>query len=228
MSAHPEPSGIEPAAVTSGNAGSGMLVRLSLVFLLDFCVWGAWYAVAVLAILVYMLFFQPTLALVNSITCRHLGNDHRVFPYVRVFATVGWIIAGFLVGSLELSASTGVFTVTGIAGLLLAAYSLTRSGLVRRFADIARQEGQSAFPFSLSPFRHTPGSRWPRSHFTASATTSSSFWKRYTSTRLRRRSSARTRSRCFVWIVRGADVFVSSLVGSAVFAATDRTRAAIR
>ncbi|MGY4980952.1 MFS transporter [Streptomyces sp. 900105755] len=91
-----------PAAV---RAGSGTLA-LALIF-------------------VYMLFFQPTLGLANAIAFRHLGSDQRHFPYVRVFGTVGWVVAGFAVGWLGLSASVGVFYVTAIASFALGLYSFT-------------------------------------------------------------------------------------------------------
>jgi nucleoside transporter len=76
-------------------------------------------------IFVYMLFFMPTLGLTNTIAFRHLEGNQRMFPYVRVFGTFGWVVAGIGVGALGLSASTGVFTVAGIASFVLAAYSFT-------------------------------------------------------------------------------------------------------
>lgn len=79
----------------------------------------------IVLVFVYMLFFQPTLGLTNSIAFRHLGNSRRIFPFVRVFATVGFIVAGLAVGAAGLSASTGIFTVAAVAGLVLAAYSFT-------------------------------------------------------------------------------------------------------
>ncbi|WP_321846385.1 MFS transporter [Paraburkholderia bannensis] len=73
-------------------------------------------------IFAYMLCFQPTLGLSNAITFRHMP---KAFPYTRVFATLGWVIAGLVVGSMGLSASTGVFTVAGVVSLVLAVYSFT-------------------------------------------------------------------------------------------------------
>ena len=76
-------------------------------------------------VFVYMLFFQPTLALTNSIAFRHLGSNQRLFPYIRVFGTIGWIVAGLAVGAMGLSASTGVFVVAAIMSFVLAVYSFT-------------------------------------------------------------------------------------------------------
>lgn len=73
----------------------------------------------------YMLFFQPTLGLVNSIALAQLGDRGDVFPYVRVSGPLGWVVAGLSVGALGLSASTGVFYFAAAASVLLAAYAFT-------------------------------------------------------------------------------------------------------
>lgn len=51
-------------------------------------------------ILIYMLLYMPTLALVNSVAFRHLSNPAGQFAQIRVFGTIGWIIAGLLIGYL--------------------------------------------------------------------------------------------------------------------------------
>ena len=76
-------------------------------------------------VFIYMIMFQPTLGLTNAIAFRHLGENQRLFPYIRVFGTLGWIIAGLVVGGVGLSASSDIFVVTGIVSLILAGYALT-------------------------------------------------------------------------------------------------------
>lgn len=51
-------------------------------------------------ILIYMILFMPTLALANSVSFRQMQSPETQFPSVRVFGTIGWIIAGLLIGVL--------------------------------------------------------------------------------------------------------------------------------
>lgn len=48
-------------------------------------------------ILVYMILFMPTLALVNSISFRQMNNPSKEFPPIRTLGTIGWIVAGLLI-----------------------------------------------------------------------------------------------------------------------------------
>ncbi|WP_216332527.1 MFS transporter [Rhizobium sp. X9] len=77
-----------------------------------------------LLILAYMILFMPTLALTNSIALAHLPGSEHLFPFIRVFGTVGWVVAGLLVGWLGFSASTHVFTVAAVASFVLGVFSL--------------------------------------------------------------------------------------------------------
>ncbi len=76
-------------------------------------------------IFVYKIFYQPTVGLANSIALRHLGAHKRFFPYVRVFGTLGWVIAGLTIGWMGLSASATAFVVTAIGSLVMGFYSFT-------------------------------------------------------------------------------------------------------
>ncbi|HEY1024899.1 MAG TPA: nucleoside permease [Sphingobacteriaceae bacterium] len=52
-------------------------------------------------ILVYMIIYMPTLALVNSISFRQMKDPSKEFPSIRVLGTIGWIVAGFTIGWLN-------------------------------------------------------------------------------------------------------------------------------
>jgi nucleoside transporter len=49
-------------------------------------------------LLPYMILFMPTLALVNAVTFKQLTNPEKEFSFYRVWGTIGWIVAGLLVG----------------------------------------------------------------------------------------------------------------------------------
>jgi nucleoside transporter len=90
--------------------------------------------VFILMLLLYNLFYMPTLGLANSLAFHHITNQEQQFPLIRVFGTVGWIVAGLFIGFV-LGQLTGpgvlpdrtplpLYT-TGIASLLLGLYSLS-------------------------------------------------------------------------------------------------------
>ena len=64
--------------------------------------------------------YMPTLGLGNTIAFTHLPRD--VFPKVRVWGTVGWIVAGLVTGYLGWSASTNLFWMAGITSVALGAF----------------------------------------------------------------------------------------------------------
>ncbi|ACT12324.1 nucleoside:H symporter [Pectobacterium carotovorum subsp. carotovorum PC1] len=73
----------------------------------------------------YTLCFMPTLALTNNIAFHNLNNSEKSFPVVRVFGTIGWIVAGVCIGMAGISASVTIFYVAAACSAILAAYSLT-------------------------------------------------------------------------------------------------------
>jgi nucleoside transporter len=74
---------------------------------------------------IYTLSYAPTLALTNSLAFHHVTNPEKQFPLIRVFGTIGWIVAGIIVSKV-LTADTNaqMFYVTGIASILLGFFSL--------------------------------------------------------------------------------------------------------
>ncbi len=82
-----------------------------------------WLFIAML--LVHALCYMPTLGLTNTLAFHNLTNQETQFPLVRVFGTLGWIVANLIVSKV-LAADTRLiqYVVTGIAGVALAAFSL--------------------------------------------------------------------------------------------------------
>ncbi|MCX9001012.1 MULTISPECIES: MFS transporter [Citrobacter] len=73
----------------------------------------------------YTLCYMPTLALTNNIAFHSLSDKDKTFPVVRVFGTIGWIVAGIFIGVTGISDTTGIFTLAAIISVVLALYSLT-------------------------------------------------------------------------------------------------------
>ena len=49
-------------------------------------------------ILIYMIIYMPTLALVNSVSFRQMNDPSKQFSSIRVWGTIGWIAAGLIIG----------------------------------------------------------------------------------------------------------------------------------
>ncbi|MDM3309400.1 MFS transporter [Citrobacter sp. Cb223] len=73
----------------------------------------------------YTLCYMPTLALTNNIVFHSLSDKDKTFPVVRVFGTIGWIVAGIFIGVTGISDTTGIFTLAAVISVILALYSLT-------------------------------------------------------------------------------------------------------
>ncbi|PRD47079.1 MFS transporter [Sphingobacterium haloxyli] len=85
-------------------------------------------------VLVYMILYMPTLALVNSVSFRQLTNPETQFSSIRVWGTIGWIIAGLAISFLfrwdspegaQDGALRNTFLMAGIASAVLGLFSFT-------------------------------------------------------------------------------------------------------
>ncbi|MFN5136183.1 MAG: nucleoside permease [Chitinophagaceae bacterium] len=85
-------------------------------------------------VLIYMICYMPTLALINSVSFNQMTNPEKEFSVIRVFGTLGWIAAGLLISYLfhwdsEQGTKEGLlkntFLLSGGASLLLGLFSFT-------------------------------------------------------------------------------------------------------
>ena len=79
-------------------------------------------------VLFYMILYMPTLALVNSVAFRQMSDPSKEFPPIRVFGTVGWIIAGLVIGFLGWESESLLaytFYLTASASAILGVFSFT-------------------------------------------------------------------------------------------------------
>ncbi|HRI77890.1 MAG TPA: nucleoside permease [Cyclobacteriaceae bacterium] len=60
-------------------------------------------------ILVYALLYMPTIALSNSIAFHQMTDPGKQFPWIRVFGTLGWILAGLMIGFLDIEKTSSTF-----------------------------------------------------------------------------------------------------------------------
>ncbi len=83
----------------------------------------------------YMIAYMPTLALVNSVSFNQMKDPSKEFAFIRVFGTIGWIVAGLLFisilfkwdspESIQNGALKNTFFMTAIASAILGVFSFS-------------------------------------------------------------------------------------------------------
>lgn len=82
----------------------------------------------------YMILYMPTLALVNSVAFRTMADPSKDFSKIRVWGTIGWIVAGLVISyvfswdessAIKEGMLKNTFIMTAIASGLLGLFSFT-------------------------------------------------------------------------------------------------------
>ena len=90
--------------------------------------------VFILMLLAYNLCYMPTMSLANTMAFHNIKDQEKEFPIIRVFGTIGWIVAGltvsfvlvsFVSGDLPPEATALPLYLTALASFVLGIYSFT-------------------------------------------------------------------------------------------------------
>jgi nucleoside transporter len=99
--------------------GAGLMFGATLLMTADAPAPGA----INLAFFGYMLTYFPTLALTNTLAMRNMASPEREFPLIRVFGTIGWIVAGLALTAAAWDTTINMFHLTAAGALALGLFS---------------------------------------------------------------------------------------------------------
>jgi nucleoside transporter len=74
-------------------------------------------------ILVYSLLYMPTIALSNNVAFNQMHDPGKQFPAIRVFGTLGWIAAGFVIGQTGWEKTPNTFILAAAVSAVYGLYS---------------------------------------------------------------------------------------------------------
>jgi nucleoside transporter len=92
----------------------------------------------------YMVLYMPTLALVNSVAFNQMKDPEKEFSSIRVWGTIGWIVAGLSISyifhwdsaeSLASGMLKNTFLLAGVAALILGLLSFTLPATPPKVSD---------------------------------------------------------------------------------------------
>ena len=117
---------------------------------------GVMFFVTLGALLAYM----PTIALSNSVALNAMTDTEKQFPAVRVFGTIGWIVAGLIVGLLLPGEAERTAQPIYLAGAVSIAYGLYSFTLPKTPAKAGQARGSIGTLLGLDAIRTSNRSFW--------------------------------------------------------------------
>ncbi|MBN8720319.1 MAG: nucleoside permease [Sediminibacterium magnilacihabitans] len=107
-------------------------------------------------ILAYSLLYMPTIALSNNVAFTQMNNPGKQFPWIRVFGTLGWIVAGLFIGKLGIEKTSSTFYMAAAvsAGLGLFSFVLPHTPPKAASDNVTASKALGAAAFVL--FRNRP------------------------------------------------------------------------
>lgn len=76
-------------------------------------------------LLLHTICYMPTLPLANSLSFKQLSNPETQFPTIRVFGSIGWILAGWMLSWFGFDKTAGMFYLAAGFGVFMAIYCWT-------------------------------------------------------------------------------------------------------
>jgi nucleoside transporter len=70
-------------------------------------------------LLLYMIFYMPTIALTNAISFHQTTEAGREFPRIRVLGTIGWIVAGLTISALNIETGPQPMQLAAVFSILM-------------------------------------------------------------------------------------------------------------
>ncbi len=74
-------------------------------------------------LLLYSICYMPTLAIANTVAFFQMSDPEKQFPTIRVLGTIGWIVAGIMIGTLKLEDSHMQLQYGAVASVVLGIYA---------------------------------------------------------------------------------------------------------
>jgi len=85
----------------------------------------------ILGLLLYNICYMPTIALANAVSFHQMESPDKQFPKVRVWGTIGWIIAGWIITLIQITMKPNVeasnipMKMAAVASFIMGIYSFT-------------------------------------------------------------------------------------------------------